>query len=141
MVQQSFHDRIARINQKSGQVEMLAGVAEGNGSGGTSGAALRGADGPRRPGFLKILMIGMLMVPVGMAISLMTKLFLDPEITPAAAHYMTLMGFVVLAHVALAGGAITAIASRFRRSTLNYVLLFVFAGYGIASAALAAALQ
>ena len=141
MVQQSFHDRIARIEQKGGKLEMLAGPADidapqrGKTGKATAGKASNG------PGFVKILMIAMLMVPVGMAIGLMTKLFLDPDITPDAVNYMPLMAFVAAAHLALFTGVITALVSRFRRLTLNYVMLFVFIGYGIASAALSAALQ
>jgi hypothetical protein len=142
MVQQSFHDRIARIEQKGGRLEMLSGPAESDGPrGGKSGKAATAGKAPNGPGVLKILMIGMLMVPVGMAIGLMTKLFLDPDITPEAANYMPLMAFVAAAHLALFTGVVTALVSRFRRMTLNYVMLFVFAGYGIASAALSAALQ
>jgi hypothetical protein len=141
MVQQSFHDRIARIEQKSGKLEMLTGPADiDRPRGGKSGNAATAGKAPNGSGVLKILMIGMLMVPVGMAIGLMTRLFLDPNLTPEAANYLPLMAFVAGAHLALFTGVITALVSRFRRMTLNYVMLFVFIGYGIASAALTAAL-
>ena len=144
MVQQSFHDRIARTNQKSGQPQMMVGPAATAGTRDGAGVLpARGRQGMERrkgPGFIKTTMIGLLMVPVGMAVGLMTTLFLDPEITPQAAHYLPLMGFVLVAHLGLFAGAVTAIVARFRRQVLNYVMLFAFAGYGLASAALSAAL-
>lgn len=135
MCQQSFQDRLARISQNSGQVQMLAGTVDPGGScgqGSATGPALN------RTGFLKVLATGVLMVPVGMAIALLTKIFLDPDITPAAVHYLPLLGLVAGSHLVLAGAAIGAVVARFRLVTLNHALLFVFAGYGLASAALAA---
>lgn len=134
MVQQSFHDRLARINQASGQVQMLSGTGE------IGGPRRMAQDiAPKRPGLFRLISVGVLMVPVGMAIALLTKVFLDPEITPEAVHYLPLLGIVAVSHLAMAGGAIGAVAARFQRVTLNYALLFVFAGYGLASAALSAA--
>ncbi len=144
MVQQSFYDRIERINQKTtqGEAEILVGPADIDGLRDKGrGKPARASGAAHGPGFLKLMMIGMLMIPVGMAISLMTTLFLDPEVTPAAANYLPLMAFVLVAHLGLFAGAVTAILSRFRRQTLNYVMLFVFTGYGMASAALSVALQ
>ena len=138
MVQQSFHDRLARIQQHSGEVQMLSGPVDVDAVRAKNRAK---ATMPNRPGSVKILMTAMLMVPVGMAISLMTRLFLDTGITPDAANYLPLMAFVALAHLALAGGVLGAIAARFRSITLNYAMMFVFAGYGVTSAALAAAIQ
>jgi hypothetical protein len=100
----------------------------------------RDAGRRKGPGFLKVMMIGLLMVPVGMAVGLMTTLFLDPAITPEAKHYVPLMIFVLGAHLGLFAGAATAIVARFRKQVLNYVVLFTFAGYGIATAALSASL-
>ena len=64
----------------------------------------RKENAPNKPGPVKIMMTGMLMVPVGMAIGLMTKLFLDPDITPEAVNYLPLLAFVAAAHLALLGG-------------------------------------
>lgn len=137
MVQQSFHDRIARINQASGQVQMLSGTGD---VAAMQGRGTVASGGPKRPGVFKLIGTGLLMVPLGMVIALLTKVFLDPEITPDAVHYPPLLGIVAVSHLAMAGGTIGAVAARFRRVTLNYALLFVFAGYGLASAALSAAI-
>jgi len=142
MVQQSFHDRIARIEQKGGRLEMLSGPAEIDGPrGGKSGKVATAGKAPNAPGFLKILMIGMLMVPVGMAIGLMTKLFLDPDITPEAAHYIPLLVMVAGGHVLLFGGVATAVMARLRRKALNLMIFAGFTGYGISSALLNYAIQ
>ncbi|MCM2562563.1 hypothetical protein M8756_10430 [Lutimaribacter sp. EGI FJ00015] len=143
MVQQSFHDRIARINQKHGRAEILIGPAETNGPRGAPNGVAAAAVAPRRQdtGVIKLMMVAMLMVPVGMAIGLMTTQFLDPAMSPGAANYLPLMVFVLLAHLGLLTGAITAIFARFRMKVLNYALLFVFAGHGIATATLAAMVQ
>lgn len=138
MVQQSFHDRIARIQQHSGEVQMLSGPADVDA---VRKQMRRKETAPNKPGPVKIMMTGMLMVPVGMAIGLMTKLFLDPDITPEAVNYLPLLAFVAAAHLALLGGVAGALASGFRKPTLNYALMFVFAGYGVASAVLGAAIQ
>lgn len=137
MVQQSFHDRIARINQGSGRAQMQAGSVD---PGDRRARATGSGQAQKRPGFLKLLAVGVLMVPVGMVIALLTKVFLDPEITPQAAHYLSLLGIVAVSHLALAGGVIGAVVARFRLVTLNYALMFVFAGYGLASSGLSAAL-
>lgn len=137
MVQQSFHERIARIQQRSGEVEMLAGPADVDAVRRNSRVK---AAMPNRPGSAKLVMTGIMMVPVGLAIGLMTTLFVGPGITPDAANYLPLMAFVAVAHLALLGGVLGAVASRFRNITLNYALMFVFAGYGVASAALTSAI-
>lgn len=137
MVQQSFHDRIERINRNSGQAQMLAGTMD---TGGGHVHPVGTGQTTKRPGFLKLVGVAALMVPVGMAIALLTKVFLDPEITPEAVHYLPLLVLVAGSHLLLAGGAIGAVMARFRLSTLNYALLFAFAGYGLASATLAAML-
>lgn len=143
MARQDFQDRIARIQAGGGGLGVaLAG--EGHTAGGGFGApdskAHKTRDG-RGPGFFGRFLIALVFIPMGFALAFLTKLFLDPEITPEATHYAELLAIVGGGHLLLFGATLAALAAGLRRKALNFVVFTAFAGYGIASALLSYAIQ
>ena len=142
MARQDFQDRIARIHAGGGG----AGIALA-GEGNTPGGGFAAPDDKRcggsggGPGILGKFLIWFLLLPGGFALSVLTGLFLDPEITPEAVHYMPLLVLVAGGHILLFGGAVVALKARLRKKALNLMIFAGFAGYGIGSALLNYAIQ
>ena len=135
MAREDFHTRIARIQEGGGGAGiMLAG--EGDSDTGGFGKIAEKAKKASGPSFFKSFLIWLFFLPLGYALSFLTTVFLDPEMTPEAVHYTKMMGIVLGGHLLLAAAAATAIFARLRRKGLNRLVLASFAGYGLASAML-----
>ena len=127
MTDTSFHDRIARLT--------AAGPAQ------DAPPPRPGGPGSRRPGLPLRFLIGLIFVPLGFCANVLTRLFLDDDITPEAVHYMSLATGVVGFHLVLFAGVALAVSARGKRAILNRVVLQTLIGYGIAGALLALALD
>jgi hypothetical protein len=90
---------------------------------------------PKRPGFALRFLIGLILVPLGLALRVMTQIYL--EITTEAVHYASVMGFVTVGHAVLVGVAIVAFLTFRRRPLMTLCAVQLWAGYGIGAALLA----
>ncbi len=142
MARQDFRDRIARIHAGGGGAGIaLAGEGNTPGGGFTAPADTPSNPNGQGPGILVKILIWLLLLPTGFVLAVLTRLFLDPDITPEAAHYIPLLVMVAGGHVLLFGGLATAVMARLRRKALNLMIFAGFTGYGIGSALLNYAIQ
>ncbi len=91
--------------------------------------------GPQKPGFAARLMLGMLLIPLGFALRVMTQIWM--EITQQAVDYLAVVGFVMLGHLVLAGVSLAAVMAHRRHPVLGVVAVQIWIGYGIGAALLA----
>lgn len=138
MTQQSFNERIGRINARAGGGPlMMAGLTDLGEVSLKRGAAEASPLHGKRAGVGFILLAAVIVFPVGGAVSLVTRATLDSGVTlataPQPAVYLTFLGGAALAHVMLLGGVAAAVLDRFRRRRLNWSLFFALAGYGAVS--------
>jgi hypothetical protein len=89
----------------------------------------------RKPGFGVRFAMGLVLIPLGIALRVMTQIYL--EITREAVHYWTVFGVVTIGHLLLIGLGILAIIAFRRRPVLTVVAVQLWMGYGIGAALLA----
>ena len=120
MTDTSFQDQIARLS--------TPGPAQ------DAPPPRRERPGGQRPGLPVRFAIGLVFVPVGFIANVLTRVFLDDDISPEAVHYASLATGVAAFHLALLVGLALAVVARGRRAILNRVVLQTLIGYGIAAA-------
>jgi hypothetical protein len=89
---------------------------------------------PKRPGFGPRLLIGMLLIPVGIVLRVLTQIYL--EITQDAVHYWNVMGIVTIGHLVLICLTIMAVLNYRRKPWVVLTAVQLWIGYGIGTALL-----
>jgi hypothetical protein len=93
------------------------------------------AGGPRKPGFWMRFLIGLFVIPLGIAMRVMAQIYM--EITREAVHFQTVFAFVTITHLVLAIATVLAITGWRRRPLVTVFAVQMWIGYGIGAALLA----
>jgi hypothetical protein len=89
---------------------------------------------PKRPGFGARFLIGILLIPVGIALRVLTQIYL--EITQEAVHFWNVMGIVSFGHLVLICLTVIAVLNYRRRPWIVLTTVQLWIGYGIGTALL-----
>jgi hypothetical protein len=101
----------------------------------TDPRAAPAAVGPRRPGFGTRFLMGLLVIPLGIAARVMAQIYL--EITREAVHYQSVFAFVTVTHLVLVLATVLAVLTFRRRPLLTLFAFQIWVGYGIGAGLLA----
>jgi hypothetical protein len=97
--------------------------------------AVPAGPGPRRPRFALRFLMGLAVVPLGVAGRVMAEIYL--ELTRDAVHYQGVFAFVAITHLVLVIATAVALLSFRRRPLVVAFTVQLWIGYGIGAALLA----